>query len=82
MSKRNWEKLEQYVPILCVCVINIFGHCPRDLVSGGEILLRNVKLGDASFSVADRLLKIPPSVCVCMAQRESCWTDFHGIVFY
>jgi hypothetical protein len=52
-----------------VCLINIFGHCPQELVTGGEILLRNVKLGGSSFSVADRLLKIPPSVCVCMAQR-------------
>jgi len=53
-----------------VCVytyrINILDHCPQDLITGGEILLRNVKLGDASFSVADRLLKIPPSVRPCM----------------
>jgi len=70
VSKRNGEKLEQYLPVLlCMCIINIFDHCPQDLVTGGEILLRNVKLGDASFSVADRLLKIPPSVRLCGTTR-------------
>lgn len=67
---------------VCVCIINIFGHCPQDIVNGGEILLCNVMFGDASFSGAYRLLKIPPSVCVCMAQRGGCLTDFHGILFY